>query len=569
MCTVNVTFSPKYAGARYGAVVFSDATGVIGTAYLYGTGQGPQLVFPSNTIVQTLGGGFLTPPGVAVDGRGNVYAADPVDDAVKEMPPACASSSCVTVLGGGFQNPNGVAVDGSGNVYVADTGNSAVKEMPPGCTSASCVTTLGGGFSFPTGVAVDGIGNVYVADTGNSAVKEMPPWCASSTCVTLLGGGFDRPAGVAVDGGGNVYVADYFNSAYSTLKEMPAGCGSSSCVTTLPSGTFAFSVALDGSGNIYTGGALTPRNSEVEELNVAAPPSLIFANTNVIGVEGSDSPKTATLKNIGNAPLSFPVPLTGENPSVSANFTLDSSTTCPEVLTSGEAGTLAAGASCELAVDFVPTTTGNFSGSLVLTDNNLNASPAVTQSIGLSGAAGATPIVPYIQDYELDGGAWQNVSSLTVNYGDTVNLGPQPVSGGSWSWGGPNGFTSSSRQIDGIPLTLPSNVFTATYTNPVGVTSTETFTIAVAPTTITPYIEVNGGVWQATNSVTVAVGSTVNLGPQPGSGGTWSWSGPGGFSSSARQINVIPLSEGANTYVATYTNPAGVTSVETFTITVE
>ena len=84
----------------------------------------------------------------------------------------------ITTLGGGFNSPEGVAVDGRGNVYVADTGNNTVKEMPAGCASSSCVKTLGGGFASPNGVAVDGYGNVYVADTFNSAVKEMPASCA-------------------------------------------------------------------------------------------------------------------------------------------------------------------------------------------------------------------------------------------------------------------------------------------------------------------------------------------------------------------------------------------------------
>jgi len=73
----------------------------------------------------------------------------------------------VTTLGGGFLDPSAVAVDGAGNIYVADTSNSKVKEMPPGCPSSSCVTTLGGGFNQPGGVAVDGSGNVYVADSNN------------------------------------------------------------------------------------------------------------------------------------------------------------------------------------------------------------------------------------------------------------------------------------------------------------------------------------------------------------------------------------------------------------------
>jgi hypothetical protein len=66
-----------------------------------------------------------------------------------------------------------------------------------------------------------------------------------------------------------------------------------------------------------------------------------------------------------------------------------------------------------------------------------------------------------------------------VTAGGTVNLGPQPVNGGSWSWAGPNGYESSSRQINGIPLSVGSNTYMATYTNPAGVTSTETFTITV------------------------------------------------------------------------------------------
>jgi hypothetical protein len=178
----------------------------------------------------------------------------------------------------------------------------------------------------------------------------------------------------------------------------------------------------------------------------------------------------------------------------------------------------------------------------------------------------STPVVPMIQDYGQDGGAWQNVSSVTVNYADTVNLGPQPVNGGTWSWTGPNGFTSTSRQINGVPLPAPTNIYTATYTNPAGVTSTQAFAIAVNSTPIAPYLEVDGTTWQNAASAAVNFGDTVNLGPQPISGGTWNWTGPNGFTSSSREIDNVSLSAGSNSYVATYTNPAGVTSTQTFTI---
>jgi len=60
----------------------------------------------------------------------------------------------------------------------------------------------------------------------------------------------------------------------------------------------------------------------------------------------------------------------------------------------------------------------------------------------------------------------------------------------------------------------------------------------------------------------------VNLGPQPLTGGTWNWTGPRGYASSARQINRIPLAVGTNTFVATFTNAEGVKTTQTFTITV-
>jgi O-glycosyl hydrolase len=88
------------------------------------------------------------------------------------------------------------------------------------------------------------------------------------------------------------------------------------------------------------------------------------------------------------------------------------------------------------------------------------------------------------------------------------------------------------------------------------------------PTPITPFVQVNGAAWQQVSSATVAPGSSVNLGPQPLNGGTWSWTGPRGFSSAAREIDNIPLSSGTNTFVATFTNSGGCASTQTFVIKV-
>jgi hypothetical protein len=175
------------------------------------------------------------------------------------------------------------------------------------------------------------------------------------------------------------------------------------------------------------------------------------------------------------------------------------------------------------------------------------------------------PIVPYIAV----NGVWNPTpeTAVTVAVGSTVSLGPWPASGGTWAWTGPNGFTSTAREIDDIPLTAGANVYIATYTLN-GVSSTETFTVTATPTNpIVPYIAVNG-VWNPTpeTAVTVAPGTSVNLGPQPISG-KWSWTGPNGFASSAREIDNIALSAGANVYTATYT-VNGASYTQAFTVTV-
>ena len=77
-----------------------------------------------------------------------------------------------TALRISITSPSGLAVDGNGNVFVADTLNNAVKEILA-AGAYTTVNTLGSGFFQPQGIAVDGSGNVFVADRVNNAVKEI------------------------------------------------------------------------------------------------------------------------------------------------------------------------------------------------------------------------------------------------------------------------------------------------------------------------------------------------------------------------------------------------------------
>ncbi len=344
---------------------------------------------PANPTIKTLGSGFSYPVGVAVDNSGNVFVADTGDNAVKEIPASCIaganSASCVRTLGGGFNASYGVAVDNSGNVYVVDSIRlSEVYEIPASCiagaNNASCVLTLGGGFYFPSGVAVDGRGNVYVADTGNNAVKEIPTSCIAgannASCVLTLGSGFSSPEGVAVDGSGNVFVADTGNTA---VKEIPASCiigaNNAGCVLTLGSGfNSPRDVAVDGKGNVFVA---DDGISSIVELQMQ---SVNFGSVNVC-----PSGQTTPVPCSNTLTLSYDVDANTTKGSV--NFTTIGSV---NVLTLGaanldfqaqaadtsttlcEAETYSLATTCTVDVTFAPLAPGQRNGAVQIVDGSGN-----------------------------------------------------------------------------------------------------------------------------------------------------------------------------------------------------
>jgi len=83
-----------------------------------------------------------------------------------------------------------------------------------------------------------------------------------------------------------------------------------------------------------------------------------------------------------------------------------------------------------------------------------------------------------------------------------------------------------------------------------------------APTAVTPYINV-GGSWTQTASASVPAGQSAILGPQPVSGGTWSWNGCG-TAGASREQTITPTA--ACTATATYTNACGAKTLQSFTI---
>ena len=240
---------------------------------------------------------FSLPRGIAIDSAGTLYIADTGNDTIRKI----TSAGVVTTVAGAagqygaadgqgtaarFNFPNGVSVDGAGNIYVADAINNAIRKVTPN----GSVTTLAGlagapagrvdgagnvaRFAKPTGVAVDPAGNVYVADDDNQQIRKISPTGVVTTVAgvsgnsgTLDGNGyynnpglFYLPASTATDAAGNIYVADMGNNTIrmvtptgvvTTFAGSPLAYGRLDGTGSAASFTSPAGVALDSAGNVY------------------------------------------------------------------------------------------------------------------------------------------------------------------------------------------------------------------------------------------------------------------------------------------------------------------------------
>ncbi len=534
-CSVDLNFTPKFAGARYGAVILQNSSGhAIATGYVQGTGSGPQIGFlpGAQSVVRSSPSNLA---GVAVDGSGNIYVAEPEDNyVVKETLSSdnnYAESIVPTTL---LSSPADVAVDGAGNVYIVDTNNQRVlKETPSGNSYVETQIATANRLNNPTGIAVDGSGNIYITDLGspNRVVKESVS-AGSYAESTVVTGPFTG-AGLAVDSIGNVYIAEVQASGGVVVKETPSGStytesqvatdlllptgiavdkagnvyvtdggadkvymetltGSGYTQTTVsnPFSTVA-GVTVDGLGNVYLSGSDRTGGLLIKK-DIADAPSLVFAKTKV---GATSTAQLVTVENLGNMPLTFTAPASGDAPLISVDFALDTtgSAACPLAAPSLSAPvTLQAGTSCTFSVSFAPTTTGKLDGSLVLTDNNLNAS-ASTQKIALSGTA--IPVdptevnvsvmptqtavgQPVTVTAEVNDKVAGSTPTGSVTFTDTVGGTTAPLNGGAAVQ-----LSNGSASLTLIPTSLGTHTITANYLGVVGdfAASTDSTTLLVTP----------------------------------------------------------------------------------------
>jgi uncharacterized protein (TIGR03437 family) len=277
--------------------------------------------------------------GVAVDAAGNVYIADSANGRVRKV---SANGTISTLAGNGLfkfsgdggpgsqahlNEPNGVAVDGAGNVYIADTLNNRIRRVGPG----GAISTVAGsgvlGFSgdggpataallaWPEGpLALDAAGSLYFTDRGNHRVRRVSRDGTIST-VAGSGSGFSGdggpaaaarlnwPLGVALDAGGNLYIADQNNyrirrvDARGVITTVAgngvAGFGGDGGPATAAALNYPNGISLDAAGNLYIADSDNDRVRKVD----AAGTITTVAGSGRAGFSGDGGPATVAALN--------------------------------------------------------------------------------------------------------------------------------------------------------------------------------------------------------------------------------------------------------------------------------
>lgn len=442
-CTVQLQLSPHAAGLTRGSLALvGNASNTLLIVPLFGVGIAPTVsITPAKASVLPVPGITTSFPfQMSLDGSGNKYVANYVQcggcpQLVKVT--ADGSSASAVSTGSVTLGPSitGLVLDGAGQIYIGDYYNSRIVRVDTTGNGVALSISAGAvALGQPTELAMDAGGNLIISDYSRARIVKVPAASLATTATSLTGVVVPTPgqtftaasvSGVAVDAYGNIYISNRHKVVKATPIGAAADLPTPGVTLSVPQG-----VTVDGGGNLYiidtnrivqvsaagaasvvqfagltapttlsgsgygvtvdaAGSVYIPdwTNSRLLKLDTSSPAPLVFGTAR-FGQTSSDSPKTLTVQNVGNFPLTLPVPASGNNPSFStSDFALGNVGTCPQVSSVSAPGVLAPAAACTLAVAFTPAGAGARAANLVLTDNTANAaSPGyASQSIALSG----------------------------------------------------------------------------------------------------------------------------------------------------------------------------------------
>jgi streptogramin lyase len=197
------------------------------------------------------GGGLNSPSATAVDGFGNIWAANcgslcsgtvPANGVALFDPNGVPVSPVTGFTVGGLQGSGakqGIAADNSCHIWITNFAGS-VSELTSVGVAVGLSPFTGGGINEPFGIAVDGSGSVWVANEGNNSISELNSSgtpLSPATGFIGVGVGLEKPQGIAISRSGDVWVTnsggavvtDFIGAA--TAVSTPLMPPKSKCVT--------------------------------------------------------------------------------------------------------------------------------------------------------------------------------------------------------------------------------------------------------------------------------------------------------------------------------------------------
>ncbi len=503
------------------------------------------------------------PTGVTVDAANNVYIADFSNNVIRKV----SHTGIITTIAGigvpaysgdgglaiaaELNGPYAIVVDGTGNIYISDDLNNVIRKINP----AGIISTIAGtgvaGFTgdggpatlaqinAPNGIAVDNSGHVYFAGSGR--VRKIDTLTGIITTVAGNGtatsngdggpataAGIWGPSGVAVDAGNNIYITDDFGNK---IRRVDLSGNISTFAGTGVLGFFGDGgpataakfndptcLAFDATGNLIIG---DQHNQRIRQISLTGNITTIAGST--MGYFGDCGPATAAeinnpygvavdgsgfiyIADIGNnrirkiSPSGLPVvaPIIGiDNVCVSASVTIAD-------ITPGGVWSASNGKASVTSGGMV---TGLFGGIDTIMYAVTNACGTTTASFPVT--VNTTPVVAPI------------AGPSVVCAGASITL-TDATPGGTWSAASGNATVSPAGVVTGV--TPGTDVIMYDTTNFCGTTMvSKIVTINTVPTagaitgpntvcpgsTITQFDPAPGGTWMATNGKASVSGGVV------------------------------------------------------------
>jgi len=278
--------------------------------------------------------------GLFVDGTGNIYFADALNNRVRKLSATDIVSTIAgtdRILGDGgpataaeLVTPSSICVDASGNVYVVEVNGYRIRKITP----AGIISTYAGnGIDAHTGdggpataasllkpgsLTIDAAGNLYTAEYGEGRIRKITPAGIISTIAgngtwTVCGDG--GPAtdacistqGLTVDAGGNFYLTEgghckirkinasgIINTIGGTGTPGYSGDGGPATSAEI---NYPWGIRTDSAGNVFFA---EPNNDIIRKITSDGI-MVTVAGTGINGYSGDGGPATAAdLRNPGD-----------------------------------------------------------------------------------------------------------------------------------------------------------------------------------------------------------------------------------------------------------------------------